>query len=391
MLARMTDTHLVTVWNPAYADAMEATLELLVSRARAARDKKLDDADVFAWWGKVKSSNRQQRMPHLADVLALDARLQADDAGEVHLYITDYRSLFVGHVGEITADDVRADDDGGVPAFYSDDMQCDCWFRLLDVRRLITDDTVGVVEELKKLANTRYNDRPVSIYGGMVDLPLIVTRADGVRYFDEARDALTDGLLWVEFDAQRTGAGRMERELRDNLLGDGAWSGLEPTARGFIASAESLFRSARADRSADMSAVVVDFAKAFESQVNHVVRRVAAQMPERDRMANVDGASVDLACSRPLSLGQLAHVIAEERALNEALKAKLRNGQWFAAQLPPILKDLSETRNSAAHSSRVPAARVTELRNRLVGVGCPGVFVELGKVAPVGRPTSRRS
>jgi hypothetical protein len=40
-----------------------------------------------------------------------------------------------------------------------------------DIRRLVADDTPAVMEELKRLRNTRYHDRPVSLYGGMVDLP----------------------------------------------------------------------------------------------------------------------------------------------------------------------------------------------------------------------------
>jgi hypothetical protein len=259
-------------------------------------------------------------------------------------------------------------------------MVCDCWFQLLDIRRLITDDTLGVVEELKKLANTRYNDRPVSIYGGMVDLPLIVTRKDDARYFDEDRDRLTDGLLWVEFDAQRSGVGQMERELRENLIGETAWAGLEPATRAFIASAESTFRSSRADRSADLSSVVVDLSKALELQVNHLLRALARSMAERDRTVNIDGRSTDLARSRMLSLGELARVIADEKAINDAARAKLVNGPWFAAQLAPVLGDIRETRNSAAHSSRIPTGRVAEIRNRLMGVGCQGVFVDLGKV-----------
>jgi hypothetical protein len=115
--------------------------------------------------------------------------------------------------------------------------------------------------------------------------------------------------------------------------------------------------------------------------VNYVLRRVGAVMPERDRMVNIDGHSIDLARSRMLSLGELAHVIAREKAINDVARAKLANGGWFSAQLAPVLEDLRETRNLAAHSSRIPAGRVTEIRNRLVGVGCQGVLVELGKVA----------
>ena len=208
--------HLVSVWNPSYAaDAMDATVALAPRpRARAIATEKIDEEDVYVWWGKVKSSNRQQPLPHLADILSMDADLSSDGGAqrEVHLYLTDYRSLYVGHVAEITAEDVLADGDESdhVPAYYRDrQLTCDCWFRLFDIRRVIADDTVAVVEELKKLRNTRYNDRPVSIYGGMVELPLVVTRDDGARYFEaDVRAKLIDGRFWVEFDAERIGRGR---------------------------------------------------------------------------------------------------------------------------------------------------------------------------------------
>jgi len=36
-----------------------------------------------------------------------------------------------------------------------------------------------VIEQLRQLRNVRYHDQRVSLYGGMVDLPLVVTRPDG--------------------------------------------------------------------------------------------------------------------------------------------------------------------------------------------------------------------
>src|SRR5690242_12031528 len=233
--------HLVGVWNPSYAaDAMSSTVALLLRRARAHRHGELGEDDIYVWWGKVKSSNRQAPLPHLPDILAMDRGLQSDDGAEseMHLYLTDYRSLYVGHVAEITADDPRGGDEGKetVPSFYDESkFNCDCWFRLFDIRRVVADDTVAVVDELKKLRNTRYNDRPVSLYGGMVELPLIVTRADGARYFEQdVRDKLIDGRFWVEFDAERTEIGKLERELRENVVGEKAWNALDPASRTFV-------------------------------------------------------------------------------------------------------------------------------------------------------------
>jgi len=44
-------------------------------------------------------------------VTALDAQARA--GVETHLYLTDYRSLYVAEVGEITDDDVRGDPEAG--------------------------------------------------------------------------------------------------------------------------------------------------------------------------------------------------------------------------------------------------------------------------------------
>jgi hypothetical protein len=95
----------VAVWDPARTpDAMEETLRTLLPLARAASSGRLTEGedDVYVWWGKIRSPNRQQPMPHLDAVLALDQMIAGGVAGddgsthadgaEVHLYLTDYRS-----------------------------------------------------------------------------------------------------------------------------------------------------------------------------------------------------------------------------------------------------------------------------------------------------------
>lgn len=399
--------HLVGVWNPAYAaDAMEATLQLFLSFAAGHRHRvgrsaagapspgagadadaeAASEDEVYVWWGKVKSSNRQAPLPHRADILAIEADLAGEDGAtrEVHLYLTDYRSLYVGHIAEITADAVAGDDAeaGHVPPFYAaNGLSCDLWFRLFDIRRVVDDDTLETVRELQKLRNTRYHDRPVSLYGGMVELPLIVTRGDGARFFDrDVRDALTEGRFWAEFDASRSGTAGMERELRQNLVGEVAWAGLDPAARVFLATAEMLFRAHRTDPAFDFGPVVVDLAKAFEVQVNATLRDALRDAAPDERHANVGGRSVDVAAGTMWSLGELAHIIADNAARNAALRRRLAHGEWFAASLPPILRELAVARNPAAHTARIPRDAVTALRSRLVGVGCTGAIAELGRV-----------
>ena len=382
--------HLVSVWNPSYAaDAMSDTVALLQSLARDYRGKRTEEEDVHVWWGKVKSSNRQQPLIHLDDILALDDDLSPEEGAtrEMHLYLTDYRSLYVGHVAGITVDDVSTDEDEQrhVPAYYRKaKLSCDCWFELFDIRRVIADDTIAVVKELQQLRNTRYHDRPVSIYGGMVELPLIVTRDDDARYFEsDVRDKLIDGRFWVEFDAELTGMGELQRELRDNVVGEAAWDALDPAVRIFVATAESLYRAHRKDPAFDFSAVVIDFAEG-----DRIAGQPATTPRPEGSAARCSPCEHRRSHRRPRKrrarpLGALARAIGETADVNRALKARLAHGEWFTASLPPILRQLSDLRNPAAHTTAVSADEARKLRDRILGVGVPSILAELGRVRPL--------
>lgn len=376
--------HLLGVWNPSYeADAIEAHLEVLLRHARAHRADASDEEDVYVWWGKVRSSNRQQPMAHLERILALDEMLGDESECELHLYLTDYRSLYVAHVAEVTSEDVLDDDDDDhLPPYYRvAGLSCDCWFRLSDIRRVVADDTLAVIAELKKLRNVHYHDRPVSLYGGMVDLPLLVWREDDVRWFDvDLRKRYTGGRFWAEFDAEQGGNAAMQAELRDHRFGRSLWGALDPAARSFIATAEQIFRAHHRDAAFDLSPVAVNLSRALELQVNLVLRRALGGAPHDVRLANVEGKTRDLADGTNWTLGTLATAMGGDGERVAWLRAHLRNGAWFTGSLPAILDRVAQVRNPAAHAESVTREAVTQLRAQLVGVGCKGALVELAGV-----------
>ncbi len=370
--------HLVAVWNPSYANnAMEEHLAVLIEHA-----ERSSDDDTYVWWGKVRSPNRQQPQKHLDEMRALDTSLESRGEDGLQLYLTDYRSLWVADVFGIHEGDLPAEEAAHVPGYYKETgLNCDFWFQIADARRLVSDDLLGVIEALKLLRNVHYNDRPVSLYGGMVDLPLFVTRPDGRRFFDvDERGQLTGGRLWAQFDAQEgSGTAAMERELRENMLGEVAWSVLESTARTFIATGERLYRDHRSDPAFDFAPVLNSFSKALEVQVNAVLRRALPKIPHAARLAKLESHTVDLSTHRSLSLGELARAIGGERELNHALSKVLENGAWFTGSLPSILDELREVRNPGTHSLRIDGRTAGRWRDRLLGVGAMGIFVELGR------------
>ena len=122
-----------------------------------------------------------------------------------------------------------------------------------DIRRLVADDTVATIEELTRLRNVRYHHAPVSLYGGMTDLPLIVERPEPRHWFADD-GSLTEGRLWAEHDLLMRGeTDKMSRELRENLFGDDVWRTLEYSTRVFLASAEATFRARRHDPAYDFA------------------------------------------------------------------------------------------------------------------------------------------
>lgn len=256
---------------------------------------------------------------------------------------------------------------------------------MLDIRRLVADDTLAVIRELKALLNLSYQNKPVSLYGGMVDLPLVVSRPDSRGFFDrDTRDAIIGERLWAEFDAETAGVGAMERELRQNLLGDEVWTALDPAARTFIATAEKIFRDQRADQAADFGPVIANLAKALEVTCNAVLRQIGPRLPREVRQVKVESDRIDLADGRHLSLGQLAHVLRGKRPLHRSLRQRLDNGDWFVDGLPSLLAEVVQVRNPGVHRERIDREAATRLRNKLMGVGSLGDLVQLARVRPNG-------
>ena len=382
----MQHAHILTVWNPVFGPrVMEMHLELLIGRMKERRAGRGGEEDVYVWWGKVRSAHRQQPLPHLQQILSIDVELQrASPERETHLYITDYRSLYVAHLGEVTAEDVRANDAAQVPEYYrKEQLNCDCWFKLWDIRRLVLDDTVQVVTELVKLRNQRYHGQPVSLYGGMVDLPLIVNETEPKRYFDDDwRQGEIGDQWWAEFDAEHAGLGVMERDLRENLFGDKAWGALESTTRTFIATAEKIFREHRSVEGFDYAAGAIEITKALESQCNAILMRALAKAPQEVRWLNVKGESVDVARDGRLSLERMGHYITGSQEVRDWLAAALTDGAWFTDQLAYVLLQLAQFRGPAAHHRRIGREEASHWRDQLMGIGCHGHLVRLAGIAP---------
>lgn len=391
--------HFVTVWNPSYSeDPMDAHLAVLLKRIEDYRSGMHDQDHVYVWWGKVKSKNRVQDLPHADLIQSVAAKLASEQESQnVRLYLTDYRSLYVGQVTQMTSNEVRDNDPGHVAEYMRKrerpetppakgevppyQFAVDWWFKLSDIRRLVLDDTVSVVQELAILKNTQYHDRPVSLYGGMVNLPLVVTSDDERSYFDpKERDHFADRKWWVELDSQRgRGIAEIERDLRDNVIGESTWSVFDPTARAFIADGERLFRAHRTDPSFDFSGAILNFAKAIEIHFRSLVRAALDASPGLSSVVKMHGKDHDLRKQTMPTLGQLAHLAQHDEVFRTILQS-LKQGDWLIKDFTSIVARLAPVRNDAAHDERVDLQTATEWRNAFLGVGRGSILVDLTRV-----------
>ena len=95
----MSVRHLVAVWNPSYsASAMDEHVTVLLEWVRHLEENIVGEDDLYVWWGKVRSPNRQRPQENSAEIQAVAA---LGSESEVHLYLTDYRSLYVGELLDV--------------------------------------------------------------------------------------------------------------------------------------------------------------------------------------------------------------------------------------------------------------------------------------------------
>ena len=375
--------HLLSVWNPSYADdAMDRHLEVLLRWAAARRDGRADDDDVYVWWAKLRSPNRQAPLPHAGEVLDLSRQIEAGT--ETHLYLTDYSSLYVAHLVEVTAENVLEDfpdERDHMPTYY-DQHDSDFWFRIWDIRRLVAGDPPATIEELKRLRNVRYHDRPVSLYGGIVDLPLIVTREDGASWFADI-GALTEGRRWAERDAELKGeTERLSAELRDNLLGKQIWDALESSSRTFLTTAEAVFRARRGDPGFDFSGSAVEVTKAVETELNALIfpalRRMLAKAPPAQREVRTGEGLLDLGGRvSHQSLGTIRNLLDNDTTRQPLRTALPHDWRWLEGELPAQLEPVRDLRNPAAHDRAVAREEMGRLRQSVLGIGCEGLLVRI--------------
>ena len=130
------DSHHSAVWHPSYPQGLDAYVQILLKHARAAAGGKCESRDTYVWWPCINAT-------HNADPFGGNSFWLNPEQQENHLYLTDGRSLYVANVTAVTdVDPANAQETRS--ATYS-------WFKIIDIRTLVHDDTIAIRDEMQKL------------------------------------------------------------------------------------------------------------------------------------------------------------------------------------------------------------------------------------------------
>lgn len=378
--------HLMTVWNPSYGDdIMDQHIAVLLEQGEKLKSGEAAIGDVYTWWAKVRSPRRRESLPHLTDILALQE--QIDSGAETHLYLTDFQSLYVGWLDRLTEENILLDEGEkeNIPSYYfNGKWPIDFWLRLKDIRCIVQDDTLSTNDELRKLLNLRYEKNPVSIYGGILETPLIVQRKRPRSWF-AGRDELTNERLWAEFDSDIRGpTATVAKELRDNLFGRMLWSRLEPESQRFLAAGEAVFRTHKNDPSFDFSVPLVECCKTVETELNALLfppirEKLKDEPPAKRIVPGNEKYEIDLGGEvRHQTLGSIHYLLKDSEFFKKAVRTAIGSGStWILEQLPDRLAGLKQIRNPGAHKRSFNLEEVDAHRNEILGIGCEGLIVEI--------------
>jgi len=363
---------------------MDVHLRVLLHWAEMAEGGEASPEEVYVWWARIRSPERKDPHPYQTQILELDGQIR--EGIETHLYLTDYRSLYVGHLAEITAADIpreRPGEKSHIPDYV---LRHDAgfWFRLRDLRQVVSGDLAGTELEIQRLRNIIKPRKAVSMYGGIADAPMMVRREPPVPWFENSEE-LTGGQLWAQLEAQFRGESkRVARQLRDNLFGPRLWRAMEPASRTFLTSAEAVFRSRADDPGFDFSAVAIEYAKAVEVELNALIfpalRWFFADKPPKQRELHGSHSRLDLGKPvRHQTLGAIVHYLGQVGMVRKGVWTALKSdAEWLLSDdTREGLESILKLRNPAAHWEITMGEMVAEHRAHLLGIGCEGLLVRI--------------
>lgn len=360
--------NLVILYNPYYqSDVIEQHLKVLIDKETVA-------------FGKIKSKIKVVENEFLDELNEIYAF--TNDSKYLQLFLTDYSSLFVAKVTEVTS----ADMSHIAPSYYKDkELEVEQWYVIKDIRELVRNDFESVRDNyLANFITPNFRNHTYAIYGNSYVYPLIVDMKHETDYF--ANQDKNDRYYPNVYKSKEF------LEIKDNLVkysfGSHYVNFMHPDTMNNIISAEIEYQKNCTNPLYDFSSVIVKYSKTMEQEIYILTKYLFHYLSQYESKIfkityNVQGheyLTKDLCNNKP-NLGAykflLRHELIQdclERYCSKQLKF------YISKSVPYYINVIQDIRNETVHGRAPSFEEVRTLREKVIGVCCESMILEIVKI-----------
>ncbi|ASM37018.1 hypothetical protein CSF_1154 [Campylobacter sputorum bv. faecalis CCUG 20703] len=332
-------------------------------------------------FGKVRAKFRD--MTNEAEAGLNEIYTNVSDAKPLQLFLTDYSSLFVAKVTQVTSSDMSHI----APRYYADKhLDVEKWFVISDLRELVRSDFESIRDSfLANFTTPSYGSHTFTIYGNAYVYPLIVEQKQPINYFENELKHYPDVFKSSEFLA-----------IKDTLIrynyGKDIINLMHPDSLENIISAEIEYLANIADPLYDLSSVVIKYSKTMEKEIymfaKELFRYVAKKNPDvmdiKYSIQEKEYSIADIYNNKKPNLGTYKFLFKKRIVTNALMGREIE--KYVYKTVPDIISSLQPLRNETVHATPPSHDAVCELREKVLGVGRESILVGLVKFrAEIGR------
>lgn len=309
-------------------------------------------------FGKVKSKlNTHQSID-------FDSYSMVSSSNPLQLFLTDYSTLFVAKVTQITSSKPST----SAPSYYEQKaLEVEAWFIIEDMRELVHKDFESIRDDyLSGFTTPSYGNHTYAIYGNQYQYPLIIRMKEEINYFPK-----DEGLYYPDiYKSQEF------QKIKSNLIHYcfGKLSQkLHPSSFENLIFAEMEFDQNKENKLYDFSGVAIKYGKAVENEAYLLFRalffslaKIKKEILEIKFEVQGKGYTItDLQNFKP-NLGTYKFLLSHLLISETLEKSEIR---WIGNKLASSLSIVQKIRNFSAHEGKVGLEEIIDLREKILGIG----------------------
>lgn len=370
--------NLLILYNPYYqSDVVEQHLKVLIEHEKVA-------------FGKVRSKLKSQE--HSFENELSQIYKSTDETNHLQLFLTDYANLFVAKVTQVTKENMSHI----APKYYSQKgLEVEQWYIITDIRELVRSDFETMRDNyLSNFITPSFANHTYAIYGNSYEYPLVVAMKQEINYFEDKEDSVKyypDVYKSDEF-----------LEIKNNLIsytfGAKYVNFMHPDTMNNIISAEIEYRQNHTNPLHDFSSVVVKYSKTIEQELylfmKYLVKFLAKHTPKildiRYIVQSREYRLADIFTNKP-NLGTYKFIL-KNNLIDESLRVHCDRDLKFyiSKNIPNYINTVQDIRNETVHGSPPRFEDVKILREKIIGVACESMMIEIIKIRAIGFETKEK-